>query len=214
MTDSANFILDTNVVSELRKGRKADENVLRWVDGVPAGSLYLSAVSVLELEMGVLRKRRSDESQGDLLRTWMDQHVLRAFHGRVLPVDTTVALQCARLHVPDPKSERDALIAATALVHQMTVVTRNTRDFGATGVDLLNPWQPPLAPAARQMVAVGALAPDGVAVFALGFQRCGHDLETAVKWYRQEAMPEFDGKTPESLVADGRAEELLAFLRR
>lgn len=136
------FILDTNVVSELRKAKtgKADRNVLAWASSVSSGSLFLSAITVLELETGVLQKERSDLVQGSLLRAWLDGHVLPAFQGRVLPVDTAVALRCAKLHIPDPRAERDALIAATGLVHGMTVVTRNVSDFVATGVSLLNPW--------------------------------------------------------------------------
>ena len=136
------FILDTNVVSELRKAKtgKADRNVVAWASSVSSGSLFLSAITVLELETGVLQKERSDLVQGSLLRAWLDGHVLPAFQGRVLPVDTAVALRCAKLHIPDPRAERDALIAATGLVHGMTVVTRNVSDFVATGVSLLNPW--------------------------------------------------------------------------
>ena len=136
------FILDTNVVSELRKAKtgKADRNVVAWASSVSSGSLFLSAITVLELETGVLQKERSDLVQGSLLRAWLDGHVLPAFQGRVLPADTAVALRCAKLHIPDPRAERDALIAATGLVHGMTVVTRNVSDFVATGVSLLNPW--------------------------------------------------------------------------
>lgn len=136
------FILDTNIVAELRKARtgKADRNVLAWASSVSSGSLFLSAITVLELESGVQQKERSDQAQGSLLRAWLDSHVLPAFQGRVLPVDTAVALRCAKLPISDPRAERDALIAATALVHGMTVVTRNVADFVATGVSLLNPW--------------------------------------------------------------------------
>lgn len=137
------FLLDTNVVSELRKSKagKANANVIAWANSVAYGSLFISAITVLELETGVLLLERRDSAQGAILRTWMDQHVLPAFHGRILPIDDTVALRCARLHVPDPGAERDALIAATALVHGMTVVTRNLGDFRPTGVMLLNPWE-------------------------------------------------------------------------
>lgn len=137
------FILDTNVVSELRKAKtgKADRNVLAWASHVSSGGLFLSAITVLELEAGVLLKERSDEAQGSLLRAWLDDHVLPAFQGRVLAVDTAVALRCAKLHIPDRRSERDALIAATAMVHGMTVVTRNVADFMSTGVAMINPWQ-------------------------------------------------------------------------
>ncbi|MGO9236622.1 MAG: type II toxin-antitoxin system VapC family toxin [Methylocella sp.] len=138
------FILDTNVVSELRKVRagKADSHVARWADSVDAESLFLSAITILELEIGVLQIERRDEGQGAMLRTWLDTLVLPEFKGRIFPVDTVVAQRCARLHVPNPGSERDALIAATALVHGMTVVTRNEGDFQAMGVSLLNPWKP------------------------------------------------------------------------
>jgi predicted nucleic acid-binding protein len=136
------YLLDTNVVSELRKAKsgKADRHVAAWAASVPAGSLYLSAITVLELEMGVLQIERRDRAQGGLMRTWMDEHVLPAFAGRVLAVDAAVALRCARLHVPNRLAERDALIAATALVHGMTVVTRNVVDFKAAKVALIDPW--------------------------------------------------------------------------
>jgi predicted nucleic acid-binding protein len=136
------FLLDTNVVSELRKAKagKADPHVVAWAAEVPSSSLFLSAITVLELETGVLQVERRDPVQGAILRTWMDRHVLPAFSGRVLPVDTAVALRCASLYVPDPRSERDSLIAATALVHGMTVVTRNVVDFVRTNVVILNPW--------------------------------------------------------------------------
>ncbi len=136
------FVLDTNVVSELRKVKagKADRNVAMWASGVPAETLYVSVITILELETGVLLVQRRDPAQGALLRAWLDRHVLPAFADRVLPVDTAVAQRCAALHVPDPRSDRDALIAATAMVHSMTVVTRNVADFAATGVALLNPW--------------------------------------------------------------------------
>lgn len=136
------FLLDTNVISELRKIRlgKADPHLEQWADSVDAGSLHISAITVLELEIGILQLERKDPRQGALLRTWLDTLVLPEFNGRIFPVDTAVAQRCARLHVPDPRAERDALIAATALVHGMTVVTRNLADFETTGVPLLNPF--------------------------------------------------------------------------
>ncbi len=145
------FVLDTNVVSELRKAKagKADRGVTAWASGVPAESLFVSVITILELETGVLLVQRRDPEQGALLRAWLDQHVLPAFSGRVLAVDTAVAQRCAALHVPDPRSERDALIAATALVHHMTVVTRNVADFEAIGVPLLNPWDTAAKPRGR-----------------------------------------------------------------
>jgi hypothetical protein len=101
---------------------------------------FVSAITIMELELGVLSIERRDATQGALLRTWMEQRVLPEFSGRTLPVDTTVAQRCARLHVPDKCGERAALIAATALVHGMTVVSRNVADFQPTGVTILNPW--------------------------------------------------------------------------
>ncbi|MFT7721857.1 MAG: type II toxin-antitoxin system VapC family toxin [Roseateles sp.] len=136
------YVLDTNVVSELRKIRagKADPGVVAWAASVDAADLYVSVVTVQELELGVLAMERKDAAQGAMLRAWLEQQVLPEFSRRTLPVDTAVALRCARLHVPDRRAERDALIAATALVHGMTVVTRNTADFEPTEVALLNPW--------------------------------------------------------------------------
>jgi predicted nucleic acid-binding protein len=136
------FLLDTNVVSQLRKVRtaRAAPQVTEWADAADAGDLYVSAITILELEIGVLRIERRDPAQGAMFRQWMDHQVLPEFTGRILPVDAAVAQRCARLHVPDPRAERDALIAATALVHSMTVVTRNVSDFAATGVPVFNPW--------------------------------------------------------------------------
>jgi predicted nucleic acid-binding protein len=136
------FLFDTNVVSELRKAGagKADKAVLAWVADIDAECAFLSVITVLELEMGVLQAEHRDTRKGALLRTWLDDQVLPEFAGRVLPVDMAVAQRCARLHVPDRRSERDALIAATALVYGLTVVTRNVADFAPTGVPIINPW--------------------------------------------------------------------------
>lgn len=137
------YLLDTNVVSELRKAGdgRADQNVVAWCAAQAAGSLFISSLTLMELEIGVLRVERRDLAQGRRLRAWIDERVIPVFAGRTLPVDTVVALRCARLHVPNPVPERDALIAATALVHAMTVVTRNTADFVATSVPLIDPWK-------------------------------------------------------------------------
>ncbi|EAB9445630.1 type II toxin-antitoxin system VapC family toxin [Salmonella enterica subsp. diarizonae] len=136
------YVLDTNVVSELRKARtgKIDTNVATWSESMEASDLFISSITIMELELGILSVERRDAIQGSLLRSWFEQHVLPEFSGRTLPVDTAVALRCARLHVPDKRGERDALIAATALVHGMTVVTRNVVDFEPTGVSIINPW--------------------------------------------------------------------------
>jgi predicted nucleic acid-binding protein len=136
------YILDTNVVSELRKVRskKADPNVAAWAESVDAVDLYLSVITIQELEIGVLLAERRDSSQGAILRAWLDDHVLPAFADRILAVDTAVAQRSAGLHVPNPRPVRDCLIAATALVHGMIVVTRNVPDFEPTGVGSFNPW--------------------------------------------------------------------------
>lgn len=138
------YLLDTNVISELRKAKSgnADHHVLTWANSVSAACLFISVISVLEIETGILLVERRDPAQAAVLRSWLNTHVLPAFSERILPVDTAVAQRCAKLHVPDPRSERDALIAATALIHGLTVVTRNTQDFETTGVELTNPWMP------------------------------------------------------------------------
>lgn len=138
------YLLDTNVISELRRSRtrRADRRVKAWSASVDAGSMFLSVISLLELELGTLLMERRDPAQGAALRSWMNNQVLPSFSGRILSIDSDTALRCAVLHVPNPRSYRDSLIAATALVHGMTVVTRNTSDFEFTGVELLNPWTP------------------------------------------------------------------------
>jgi predicted nucleic acid-binding protein len=135
-------LLDTNVVSELRKvgTRSIDAKVARWAASVGAGGFFISVITLMELETGVRLVERRDTRQGAVLRRWLDDKVLSGFAGRVLPVDEAVALRCAALHVPEPRPERDALIAATALVHGMTLVTRNVADFAPMGVPLFNPW--------------------------------------------------------------------------
>jgi predicted nucleic acid-binding protein len=137
------YLLDTNVVSELRPSRshRPYAQVVAWAASVAAEQLFLSSIVLLELQIGVHRKEKTDPVQAGVLSKWLEQHVLPTFASRVLPVDTEVARRCAALMVPDPRSYRDALIAATALVHGMTVVTRNVRDFEFTGVRILNPWQ-------------------------------------------------------------------------
>jgi predicted nucleic acid-binding protein len=136
------YLLDTNVISELRKvgDGKADANVVQWVSSIDAASSYLSVITIMELEIGILRLERRDQRQGAMLRAWLENHVIPEFAGRTLSIDAAVARRCARLHVPDPRSERDALIAATALRDGMTVVTRNLADFENLGVRLINPW--------------------------------------------------------------------------
>ena len=137
------FLLDTNVVSELRKVRlgNADKHVARWADSVDAADLFLSAITIQELEIGILLAERRDPAQGAVFRAWLNSHVLPAFSGRVLAVGTAVAQRSARLPMPELRPVRDGLIAGTALVHGMTLVTRNVADFEPTGVPVLNPWE-------------------------------------------------------------------------
>ncbi|TCU14675.1 type II toxin-antitoxin system VapC family toxin [Rhizobium sullae] len=136
------LLLDTNVISELRKVRlgKADPNVARWVESLETATLFISAITIHELEIGVLQKERRDAEQGSILRDWLETQVLPAFEDRILAVDGAVARMAARLHAPDPRPINDVYIAATALVHGMTVITRNAADFESTGVSIFNPW--------------------------------------------------------------------------
>ncbi len=139
------FVFDTNVVSELRKVRagKADPRVSEWVSGVPSGQLFVSSITIHELEHGVLLAERADPPKGAVLRRWLDDSVEAAFDGRVLAVDAMVARRAAALHVPDPAPFRDALIGATALAHRMTLVTRNIKDFVRFDeLDIVDPWEP------------------------------------------------------------------------
>ena len=134
------LVLDTNVLSELRRPDRADPKVAAWARATQIEDLYLSAITILEIELGALSVERRDRAQGRVLRSWIDDQILPRFQGRILPVDTAVAVRCAKLHVPDRRSEHDALIAAMALVHGMDVVTRNVVDFERMGVRTLNPW--------------------------------------------------------------------------
>ena len=135
------YLLDTNVLSELRQGKpQADARVLAWAAGVPLGMQHVSIIALMELEIGILRLERRSPPGGQALRAWL-AGVRQLFAGRTLAVDDAVAQRCARLHVPDPAPPHDALIAATALAHGLTLVTRNTADFERMGVTLLDPWQ-------------------------------------------------------------------------
>lgn len=135
------FLLDTNVVSEFRKQRKADARVRRWARACPASSCYISVVTLLETERGVLLLARKDPRQAAALRDWFEREVVAGFRDNTLAVDAEIALRSAALHVPDPRPERDALIAATALVKGLTVVTRDVRDFAGLGAAVFNPWE-------------------------------------------------------------------------
>ncbi len=137
------YLLDTNVVSELHKTIRGegDAQVAAWLAQVELAACWLSVITLMELEIEVLRMERRDAAQGRVLRTWLESRIVPRFSGRVLDIDAATARRCAVLHVPDRQPERDAMIAATALMHGMTMVTRNVADFEATGVLVFNPWQ-------------------------------------------------------------------------
>ena len=136
------FLLDTNVVSELRKVKsgKADAGVIAWAQSTPSHVMFVSVVTLIETETGILSMERRDPAQGLILRRWFDESVLPAFARHTMPVDGEVARQCAVFRARQSCALADALIAATAAVHRMTIVTRNARDFEAIGVRVLNPW--------------------------------------------------------------------------
>jgi predicted nucleic acid-binding protein len=138
------FLLDTNVISELRRRQKTHPQVHAWSQSIPIDQIFLSVVTVMEIEQGILSLDRHDGLQAGVLRRWLRTQLLPSFEGRILSFDLAAAFRCATIHVPDPKPDRDSMIAATASFHGLTVVTRNTKDFESCGVATLNPW---LAPA-------------------------------------------------------------------
>jgi len=136
------FIIDTNVISEIRKkgSGKADQNVIKWAESVDSSEIFLSSITILEIEIGILIAERKDKKKGAIFREWLHNIVIPEFKDRVLSFGLEEFLRCASLHVPDKCSERDSIICATAIVHNMTVVTRNVKDFPKGKVKLLNPW--------------------------------------------------------------------------
>lgn len=136
------YLLDTNVVSEFRKvlSNKADPKFVRWQMNIMPQLFYISAITVMELNIGILGKEHKDAVQGRILRSWFDNQVLPAFDGRILPIDTSTALICSKMHIPDNRSFRDALIGATAKNNGLTMVTRNVKDFKDMDLTIINPW--------------------------------------------------------------------------
>lgn len=134
------YLIDTNVLSELRRPERADPRARAWAAGVTPSQCAISVITVFEIERGIAQVERRDTEQARVLRRWFEGEVVERFRDRVLGIDGAVALRAARLHVPDPRPERDTFIAATAFVHGLTIVTRNAGDFLATGASVLNPW--------------------------------------------------------------------------
>jgi len=133
------FLLDTPIVLELRKAKsgRADPGLVSWAGGVARQNLFISALTLLELETSLAPVERKDPLVGPGLRAWLDQQVMTAFDGRILPIDAAVVRRRAQLSYADP---RDALLAATALEHGLTLVTRETAAFKSGRVKLFNPW--------------------------------------------------------------------------
>jgi toxin FitB len=137
------FLLDTNVVSEMRRKDRLTGRALDWLQRQAVDDLHISVLAMMEIEIGIQRLARRDEKQAAMLRAWKEGPLTREFRGRILAIDLEIAEGCAALHVPDPQPEIDALIAATAIVKRLTLVTRNERDFAGMPVAVINPWSLP-----------------------------------------------------------------------
>lgn len=135
------YLLDTNVVSENRKGRRIDAHVLAWFESVDDEGLFLSVLVIGEIRKGIEQARSKDPVMARALERWLNGLAQR-FEDRILPVTPAVADQWGRLSAIRPLSTVDALLAATALVHDLTLVTRNVADVAHTGVDVLDPFKP------------------------------------------------------------------------
>jgi predicted nucleic acid-binding protein len=136
------FVIDTNVISEIRKVKsgRADKNVAQWAKRVDLSLCYLSVVTIHELEVGIFQAELKDKQKGKTLRNWLNTQVLPTFSKRIIEISLPIIRQSATLNSPKLRPFRDCLIASTALVYGMSVVTRNAADFESTGVTLINPW--------------------------------------------------------------------------
>lgn len=136
------YLLDTNVISELRKAGtpKANPEVIAWANTVDADEMFISALTLMEIEKGILKFARKDPVQAHHLQRWYQERVLIEFAWRTFDIDSSICRLCAQLHIPDERPATDALIAATAMHHDLILVTRNVKDFAGMGVMLLNPW--------------------------------------------------------------------------
>jgi toxin FitB len=135
-----NYLLDTNVVSALRRKDRAEKRALKWFEDAAGAEFFISSLTMMEIEIGVKRLERYDKRQAATIHAWKEGTLRKQFEGRFVDIDLEIAERCAELHAPDPKPEIDSLIAATAIVKRLTLVTRNERDFANMPVRLLNPW--------------------------------------------------------------------------
>ena len=135
------YLLDTNVISELRKGESCDPNVRTWFSPVPVEELFMSVLTIGEIRRGIESIRFRDQATARVLELWLRQ-LVSSYEDRILPVDQEVAERWGEMNVPDPLPVMDGLIAATARVHDLTVATRNTKDMARTGVSVMNPFVP------------------------------------------------------------------------
>ena len=137
------YLLDTETAAELRKAsmRRGDQSLRDWAGSVDVKDVYLSAITLQELEMGVRLSERDDPKRGAVLRDWMSRQVLHHLSARVLPINTAIALKAAELHGQRARTLSHAFIAATASVQGLSVVTRKVASFSDMGVSIVNPWQ-------------------------------------------------------------------------
>ena len=137
------YLLDTNVVSALRRKDRAEKRVLDWFERVAEADFFVSVLTMMEIEIGVRRLELHDPRQAAVIRAWKEGPLEALFRGRCVTVDRETVERCAALHVPGPQPEIDALIAATAIAKRLTLVTRNERDFTGIPIAVVNPWSAP-----------------------------------------------------------------------